>query len=96
VADVLARVARVHSLEQHQPPGLVQPENFLELERAHRGHGLEALMEGRSAHVARGGHFLDRDGLREVRSDEGHGFGNPLHAGLRRSDLGDTSADRSA
>ena len=45
VADAVARVARVHVLKQHQPPRFVQPEHLLVLQRAHRGHRLEALVE---------------------------------------------------
>ena len=44
----------------------------------------------------RRGHLLDRDGLREMRADPGHGFANPPHFRLRVPDLSDTRADRRA
>ena len=96
VADAVTRVARVHLLEQHQAPGFVQPERLLVLERAHRGDRFETLVERRRAHVGRSGHLLDGDGLGEMFAYPGHGLGDPVHSGLRLSDLGDTSTNRTA
>jgi len=45
VANTVARATRVNALKEHQPPSLVQPEYFLILERAHRGHRFEVLVK---------------------------------------------------
>jgi len=92
VADAVARIGRVHPLKEQEPPGFVQPQHLLVLERAHRGHGFEPLMECRRAHANRGGHLIDGHGLREMRANPGHGFGDPIHSRLRLSDLGHASS----
>ena len=96
VADSVTCVARVHLLEQHQAPGFVQPERLLVLERAHRGDRFETLVERRRAHVGRSGHLLDGDGLREISRIQATALADPVHSGLRLSDLGDTSTNRTA
>ena len=87
IADAVARITRVHLLEQHQSSCFMQPEDLLVLERTQRGHGLEALVKRRGAHVDGGRHFIDRDRLRKMRADPAHGLADALHARLGLADL---------
>jgi hypothetical protein len=66
------------------------------LQRAHRRHRLETLVERRRAHVGRSGHLLDGNRLLEMRVYPGHGLGNPMHSGLRLANLRDPRPDRRA
>src|SRR6476646_8348836 len=94
VADAMARLVRVHFLEQHESARLVQSEDFLVLERTQRGHGFEALVEGRRAHMDGSRHLLDRDRLRKMRADPADRLADSLDARLRLTDLRHARTDR--
>src|SRR5262245_28968636 len=51
VSDTLTGSSRVHHRCEHKATRLLQPQNLLILQRAHRGDCLEVLMERRDAHV---------------------------------------------
>lgn len=59
VADAVAGARRVQLFAEHQAARLLEPDLLLELQRAHRGDGLEMVVEARDAHSALTREFLD-------------------------------------
>lgn len=57
------------------------------LQRAHRGDLLEVLVDGRGAHLHRGGQFLHAQGLALVVADPVHRAGDAVHLAVGGGDL---------
>lgn len=67
---------------------------LLVLQRAHRGDGLELLVEGRPTHVRLRGEFVDADRCGELRLDVAEGLADPVGGAAGRRHLRDGRAVR--
>src|SRR6185369_13026064 len=66
VADLKRCGRGIQALCQHQPPGFLQAELLLELQRAEGGNGPEVVMEGGTAHAGLGREIIDTELLGEI------------------------------
>ncbi|EEF93365.1 hypothetical protein CATMIT_02008, partial [Catenibacterium mitsuokai DSM 15897] len=69
VADVVAGGGGVEPVADHQAARFLHSQLRAELQRAHRGNGLEVFVEARAAHAGDAGDFVDAADLGEVRAD---------------------------
>src|ERR1700722_6111308 len=51
IANVIRRSRRIHRLDQHEPPSLLQAKTLLILKGRHVGECLEMMMQSRRTHV---------------------------------------------
>ena len=51
IPDTIGRAGRIQVFREHQTTGLLKSQPLLELHGAHRGDGLEVMVEARNAHA---------------------------------------------
>ncbi len=66
VTDLEARLGRVETFGEHEPPGLLKAEFLLKLQGAHGGDGFEVGMKAGDAHANLARDFLNAEWLGEI------------------------------
>src|SRR2546428_3795468 len=59
VSHAIGRTGRIEVFAQHQTPGLLEPQLFLELQGTHRRDGFEVMVEPGDAHAQLSREILD-------------------------------------
>src|SRR5690606_41931541 len=77
----------IAAFEEHEPACLVQTDLLLVLQRRHRGHRFEVMMQRRDAHVQRFRERLDSQRLRETCLDQADRARDTLHLTARAAEL---------
>src|SRR5689334_20572128 len=76
IPDAKGSTGRIQIFPQHQTTGLLKSQPLLELHGAHRGDGLEVMVEARNAHAQLVREILDVQWLVEVTAQSGNGSGD--------------------
>jgi len=87
VADPEPGSRRVALAGEEQPPRLLHPELFLELDRAHRSHRLELVLQARHAHPEATRERVHAERLVVRVADEPYRLRHPLRASADQRDL---------
>jgi hypothetical protein len=76
IPDAIGCTGRIQVFREHQTTGLLKSQPLLELQGAHRGDGLEVMVEARNAHPQLVREVLDVQWLVEVLAQSGNGSGD--------------------
>ncbi len=87
VPHAVPGAGRIEPLAKHEPPGFLEPQLLLELQRAHRRNGLKVLVEDREAHPQFTREILNAQRLGEVVSEPIDGLGNAVGGTAQDSHL---------